>query len=76
MPASTTERSVLTVSDLNRQARMTIEERFSMVWVMGEMSNFARHWKITTILLPNQHQDLPVLMHTLSAPQVERQLEK
>ena len=48
MPASTTERSVLTVSDLNRQARMTIEERFSMVWVMGEMSNFARprsgHW--------------------------------
>ena len=48
MPASTAERAVLTVSDLNRQARMTIEERFSMVWVMGEMSNFARprsgHW--------------------------------
>ena len=43
-----TERTVLTVSDLNHQARITIEERFSMVWVMGEMSNFARprsgHW--------------------------------
>lgn len=39
---------MLSVSELNRQARITIEERFNQVWVMGEMSNFARprsgHW--------------------------------
>jgi len=42
------EKSVLTVSELNHQARITIEQRFNQVWVMGEMSNFARprsgHW--------------------------------
>lgn len=39
---------ILTVSDLNRQARLTIEQTFQTVWVTGEMSNFARprsgHW--------------------------------
>ena len=39
---------VLTVTQLNRQARLTLEQRFDQVWVMGEMSNFARprsgHW--------------------------------
>ena len=43
-----TAKTVLSVSELNRQARITIEERFNQVWVMGEMSNFARprsgHW--------------------------------
>lgn len=42
---------VLSVSDLNRQARLVIEERFREVCVMGEMSNFARprsgHWYFT-----------------------------
>ena len=44
-------RPVLTVSALNKQARLTIEERFQMVWVTGELSNFARprsgHWYFT-----------------------------
>ena len=44
-------RPVLTVSQLNKQARLTIEERFQMVWVTGELSNFARprsgHWYFT-----------------------------
>jgi exodeoxyribonuclease VII large subunit len=42
------EQTILTVSELNRQARITIEARFNQVWVVGEMSNFARprsgHW--------------------------------
>jgi len=48
---SATTRSVLSVSELNRNARITIEERFQQVWVLGEMSNFARprsgHWYFT-----------------------------
>ena len=44
-------RPVLTVSALNKQARLTIEERFQLVWVTGELSNFARprsgHWYFT-----------------------------
>ena len=40
--------NILSVADLNRQARITLEERFRIVWVLGEMSNFARprsgHW--------------------------------
>ena len=39
---------VLSVSDLNRQARVTIEQEFPSVWVMGELSNLAKprsgHW--------------------------------
>ena len=42
---------ILSVTDLNRQARITLEERFRQVWVMGELSNFARprsgHWYFT-----------------------------
>jgi len=41
----------MTVSELNHQARITIEQRFNMVWVTGELSNFARprsgHWYFT-----------------------------
>lgn len=44
-------RPVLTVSQLNKQARLTIEERFQLIWVTGELSNFARprsgHWYFT-----------------------------
>lgn len=42
------DQEVLSVSELNRQARVTIEQRFQVVWVTGELSNFARprsgHW--------------------------------
>ena len=48
---STAERAVMSVSELNRAARVTIEERFQQVWVLGEMSNFVRprsgHWYFT-----------------------------
>ena len=36
------QKEVLTVSQLNRRARMTIEQRFSQIWVSGELSSFAR----------------------------------
>ena len=45
------ERQILSVSQLNRQALMTIEQRFNQVWVSGELSSFARpgsgHWYFT-----------------------------
>ena len=45
------ERQVLSVTDLNRQARMAIEQRFDQIWVSGELSSFARpssgHWYFT-----------------------------
>ena len=45
------ERRVLSVTDLNRQARMTIEQRFNQIWESGELSSFARpssgHWYFT-----------------------------
>ncbi|MEC8347402.1 MAG: exodeoxyribonuclease VII large subunit, partial [Pseudomonadota bacterium] len=45
------ERRVLSVTDLNQQARMTIEKRFNQIWVSGELSSFARpssgHWYFT-----------------------------
>ena len=50
-PDTTAERQVLSVSQLNRQARMTIEQRFHQIWVSGELSSFARpgsgHWYFT-----------------------------
>ena len=50
-PDATAERQVLSVSQLNRQARMTIEQRFHQIWVSGELSSFARpgsgHWYFT-----------------------------
>ena len=49
--AQSQQRSVVTVSQLNRDARVTIEQRFNQVWVTGELSNFARprsgHWYFT-----------------------------
>ena len=45
------EPTVLTVSDLNQSARRLLEERFNLVWIRGEISNFARprsgHWYFT-----------------------------
>ncbi len=41
----------LSVSQLNRQARVLLEGRFNIVWVRGELSNFRRpgsgHWYFT-----------------------------
>ncbi len=41
-------REVLTVSALNREARIALEQGFGTVWVEGEVSNFSRpasgHW--------------------------------
>ena len=49
--ATPDEKLVLSVSDLNREARVTIEQHFRDVWVLGELSNFARprsgHWYFT-----------------------------
>ncbi|MEM9623879.1 MAG: exodeoxyribonuclease VII large subunit [Pseudomonadota bacterium] len=50
MPAPE-KQTPLTVSQLNRRARLTIEQEFTQVWVIGELSNFARprsgHWYFT-----------------------------
>ena len=51
MLAPLDDHPVLSVSDLSRQARILIEERFNLVWVEGEVSNFRRpasgHWYFT-----------------------------
>ena len=39
---------VLTVSELNRSIRGTLETKFRAVWVQGEVSNYKGH--------PNGHQ--------------------
>ncbi len=56
-------RDPLTVSQLNRQARVTIEERFAQVWVIGELSNFAQprsgHWYFT---LKDEHAQVRCAM--------------
>ncbi len=50
-PSENQTPQALTVSELNRRARVTIERQFNRVWVVGEMSNFARprsgHWYFT-----------------------------
>ena len=47
----TPDPKVFSVSELNLQARVTIEKQFNVVWVEGELSNFARprsgHWYFT-----------------------------
>ncbi len=51
MPVTDQDRPVLSVTELARAARLLIEERFSLVWVEGEISNFRRpgsgHWYFT-----------------------------
>ena len=49
--SKTPDPKVFSVSELNLQARVTIEKQFNLVWVEGELSNFARprsgHWYFT-----------------------------
>lgn len=37
------EQKVLTVSEITRQIKSSLEQRFPRVWVQGEISNFKRH---------------------------------
>ena len=50
-PQTPGERKVLSVSDLNRQAKRLLEVSFPSIWVEGELSNVARprsgHWYFT-----------------------------
>ncbi|MTI15279.1 exodeoxyribonuclease VII large subunit [Sansalvadorimonas verongulae] len=50
-PQAPGERKVLSVSDLNRQAKRLLEVSFPSIWVEGELSNVARprsgHWYFT-----------------------------
>ena len=45
------QRSIISVSELNRRARQLLETHLPLLWVEGEMSNFARpssgHWYFT-----------------------------
>lgn len=45
------ERKILTVSELNRSCKNTLESRFPLIWVEGEISNLAQpysgHWYFT-----------------------------
>lgn len=45
------QREIFTVSRLNREARHLLEDSFPLIWVEGEISNFARpasgHWYLT-----------------------------
>jgi exodeoxyribonuclease VII large subunit len=47
-PAAPPARTVFTVSRLNRAARLLLEQRLTVVWVEGELSNFSQptsgHW--------------------------------
>ena len=49
--APQTQREIITVSTLNRQARSLLEGEFSQVWVEGEVSNLTKassgHWYFT-----------------------------
>ena len=51
MQPSSDETLILTVSALAREARVLIEQRFNLVWVEGELSNFHQpgsgHWYFT-----------------------------
>ncbi|HTY38697.1 MAG TPA: exodeoxyribonuclease VII large subunit [Bacteroidota bacterium] len=37
------ENAVITVTEITRQIKMSLEQRFPKVWVQGEISNFKRH---------------------------------
>lgn len=51
MSNSILQRDTLSVSELNRKVRSTLETQFNHVWVEGEISNFSRpssgHWYFT-----------------------------
>src|SRR5262249_38754318 len=42
MPLPFEERRILTVSGLNREARLAVEGTFGVIWVEGEVSNLSR----------------------------------
>lgn len=45
------ERQILSISQLNRRARLLLETHLPLLWIRGEVSNFARpgsgHWYLT-----------------------------
>jgi exodeoxyribonuclease VII large subunit len=51
MQSTPTDRQILSVSQLNRSVRHLLETQLPMLWVEGEISNFARpasgHWYLT-----------------------------
>ena len=51
MQSTITDRQILSVSQLNRSVRHLLETQLPMLWVEGEISNFARpasgHWYLT-----------------------------
>ena len=51
MQSTPSERQILSVSQLNRSVRHLIETQLPLLWVEGEISNFARpgsgHWYLT-----------------------------
>ena len=51
MSTDTNNRQIFTVSELNRTVRQLLENSLPMLWVEGEISNFARpgsgHWYLT-----------------------------
>jgi exodeoxyribonuclease VII large subunit len=38
-----TEKQVISVTDITRQIKMSLEQRFPRVWIQGEISNFKQH---------------------------------
>ncbi len=42
--STTTSLQVLTVSELNRQAKLLLERQLSLVWIEGEISDFTHHY--------------------------------
>ncbi|WP_024459872.1 exodeoxyribonuclease VII large subunit [Marinimicrobium sp. LS-A18] len=50
-PSTTSERPIFSVSQLNRRAKQLLETHLPLIWVEGEISNFARpssgHWYFT-----------------------------
>jgi len=43
LPLIAVEKKALTVSEITRQIKLSLEQRFPRVWVQGEISNFKRH---------------------------------
>ena len=61
MPTDTPNRQIFTVSELNRTVRQLLESTLPLLWVEGEISNFARpnsgHWYLTCLLYTSDAAD-------------------